>query len=154
MSVLRAVLQRNKIAYLYRVGYLFNQGMGPVYKYTEREMDIARPQFASLFCIAQLGESTASHIVELTGIPKNSVSRAVQRLLSDGLIESHNDEADGRRAILTITKAGRKVHDEVLALLVERQKQMLAPLDANERKELDRLLSKIVDRDDGWAQST
>jgi MarR family transcriptional regulator, lower aerobic nicotinate degradation pathway regulator len=81
------------------------------------------------------------------------VSRAVQRLLNDGLIESHNDETDGRRAILTLTKAGQKVHDEVLALLVERQKQMLAPLTADERKELDRLLSKIVDRDDGWAQS-
>jgi MarR family transcriptional regulator, temperature-dependent positive regulator of motility len=153
MSVLRAVLQRNKISYLYRVGYLFNQGMGPVYKQTEREMDIARPQFASLFCICQLGRSTASDIVELTGIPKNSVSRAVQRLLNDGLIESNDDRSDGRRAILTITKAGQKVHDKVLAMLVARQKQMLAPLNAQERQELDRLLTKIVDRDDGWAQS-
>lgn len=81
------------------------------------------------------------------------MSRAVQRLLADGLVESVNDESDGRRAILTLTKAGQKIHDEVLALLIERQKQMLAPLDPSERKELDRLLTKIVDRDDGWAQS-
>ncbi len=153
MSVLRAVLQRNKIAYLYRLGYLFNQSMGPVYKQTERDLGIARPQFASLFCIAHLGQSTASDIVELTGIPKNSVSRAVQRLLGDGLIASVNDEADGRRALLSITVSGQKIHDEILALFVQRQRQLLAPLSTPERKELDRLLNKLADRDDGWAQS-
>jgi MarR family transcriptional regulator, temperature-dependent positive regulator of motility len=153
MGVLRAVLQRNKIAYIYRVGYLFNQATGPIYRETERKLGIARPQFASLFCIAHLGSSTASDIVQLTGIPKNSVSRAVKSLTDDELVTSTSDESDGRKAILTLTARGRKVFDRVHELFLERQQQMLAPLTGQERRELDRLLTKLVDREDGWAEA-
>lgn len=153
MSSLKRILARNEIAFGYRVGYLFNHFSGPVYKWSTAELGIQRPDFATLFCIAHLDETTASDVVELTGIPKNSVSRAVNRLLQAGLVRRTVDDADARRGLLTMTARGAKVYGQVLPRFHDRQERMLAPLSAAERSQLDRLLDKLVERDDDWAQS-
>ncbi|MFO1306012.1 MAG: MarR family winged helix-turn-helix transcriptional regulator [Burkholderiales bacterium] len=152
MSSLRRILRRNEIAFGYRIGYLFNHFSGPVYKWTAAALDMQRPEFATLFCIAHLEDVSASDVAELTGIPKNSVSRAVGKLLDRRLISRAADESDGRRAILAMTAAGRKVYEQVLPRFRQRQEQMLATLTPSERAEFNRLLNKLVERTDDWAQ--
>ncbi|MEO6566941.1 MAG: MarR family winged helix-turn-helix transcriptional regulator [Casimicrobiaceae bacterium] len=153
MSVLRSILQRNEIAFIYRIGYLFNQFSGPVYKRTEDELGIQRPQFATLFCVAHLPGLSASDIVLLTGTPKNSVSRAVSMLRHEGMIRSVADPGDGRRAALHLTAKGRRVYAQILPLFQERQAKLLQVLTPSEQRTFDALLTKLVDRDDGWAQA-
>jgi DNA-binding MarR family transcriptional regulator len=153
MSSLKRILRRNEIAFGYRVGYLFNHFAGPVYKWTSAHLGIQRPEFATLFCIAHLDCATASDVVELTGIPKNSVSRAVSRLQHLGLIRRAADEADGRRVVLTMTARGRRLYEQILPRFRERQEKMVAVLTAKERTEFNRLLNKLVERDDDWAQA-
>jgi DNA-binding MarR family transcriptional regulator len=104
------------------------------------EHGIQRPEFATLFCTAHLAGATASDVVALTGIPKNSISRAVARLAGDGLIEREQHEDDGRKA-----------YDALLPQFMARQERMLAVLSPAELKEFDRLLDKLVERDDDWA---
>jgi DNA-binding MarR family transcriptional regulator len=115
------------------------------------EHGIQRPEFATLFCTAHLAGATASDVVALTGIPKNSISRAVARLAGDGLIEREQHEDDGRKALLKLTRKGRKAYDALLPQFMARQERMLAVLSPAELKEFDRLLDKLVERDDDWA---
>ncbi len=151
MSSLKRILKRNEIAFGYRIGYLFNHFSGPVYKWTALELGIQRPEFATLFCIAHLEAPTASDVTELTGIPKNSVSRAVAKLIEQGHIRREVDDADGRRAFLSMTARGEKLYEKILPQFMERQERMLSVLTAAERVEFNRLLNKLVERDDDWA---
>jgi MarR family transcriptional regulator, temperature-dependent positive regulator of motility len=152
MSSLQKILRGNEIAFGYRVGYLFNHFAGPVYKWTVSELGLHRPDFATMFCAAHLDDATASDVVTLTGIPKNSVSRAVAKLLAEGYLKTAADARDGRRAILVLTAKGRKVYEAILPRFRERQEQMMSVLTAAERAELNRLLNKLVERDDNWAR--
>lgn len=152
MSSLKRILQRNEIAYGYRIGYLFNHFSGPVYAWTGADLGIQRPEFATLFCISHLKTPTATDVVELTGIPKNSVSRAVSRLLARKLIRRTTDRNDGRRSFLAMTAAGRRLYEQILPRFRERQQRMISVLDPSERAELNRLLNKLVEREDDWAR--
>jgi MarR family transcriptional regulator, temperature-dependent positive regulator of motility len=151
MTSLKKILRRNEIAFGYRIGYLFNHFAGPVYKWSSAELGLQRPEFATLFCAAHLGDITATDVVTLTGIPKNSVSRAVKKLVEERYLVSQADEADGRRAILKLTTAGQRVYERILPRFRERQERMMAVLSAAERAEFNRLLDKLVERDDDWA---
>jgi MarR family transcriptional regulator, temperature-dependent positive regulator of motility len=151
MSSLKNILRKNEIAFGYRIGYLFNHFSGPVYKWTAAELGLQRPEFATLFCAAHLKSTTATDVVTLTGIPKNSVSRAVKKLIEIGYLRSQIDAQDGRRALLTLTAAGTRVYLQILPRFRDRQDRMVKVLTAAERAELDRLLNKLVERDDDWA---
>ncbi len=151
MSSIKQILRKNEIAFGYRIGYLFNHFSGPVYKWTAAELGLQRPEFATLFCTAHLGTTTATDVVTLTGIPKNSLSRAVSKLIAAGLLKSQVDANDGRRAILTLTASGRRAYERMLPRFRDRQESMMAVLSATERAEFDRLLNKLVERDDDWA---
>lgn len=136
------------------MGYLFNHFAGPVYKWTAAEWGIQRPEFAAMFCAVHLPEASASDVVTLTGIPKNSVSRAVARLAEMGLLEREVHESDARRAVLKLTRKGRQVFDRILPRFKERQDRMVAVLTAAEKAEFNRLLDKLVEREDDWAQDS
>jgi DNA-binding MarR family transcriptional regulator len=151
MTSLRKILHRNEIAFGYRIGYLFNHFAGPVYKWTVAEMGLHRPEFAAMFCADHL-EDAASDVVLLTGIPKNSVSRAVSKLIAEGLMATETDVTDGRRSFLRLTPKGQKIYASILPRFRERQEQMVSVLTAAERAEFNRLLNKLVERDDDWAK--
>jgi MarR family transcriptional regulator, temperature-dependent positive regulator of motility len=153
VSSLKRILKHNEIAYGYRIGYLFNQFSGPVYQWTTAELGLQRPEFAVLFCIAHLPETTATDVATLTGIPKNSVSRAVNKLLVLQFIKRITDHQDARRSLLSLTDAGREQYLQILPRFKERQHGMMAVLTPRERAEFNRLLNKLVDRGDDWVQA-
>jgi MarR family transcriptional regulator, temperature-dependent positive regulator of motility len=152
VSSLKRILKNNEIAFGYRIGYLFNQFSGPVYQWTTAELGLQRPEFAVLFCIAHLPETTASDVAQLTGIPKNSVSRAVNKLLQLDLIGRTTDSQDARRALLHLTPAGQAQYAQILPKFKDRQQRMVSVLSATERAEFNRLLNKLVERGDDWVQ--
>lgn len=142
----------NRIRFGYRVGFLSNWFSGPVYSVVERRFGMRRPKFATLFCLSQVGPLAATDIVRLTGIPKNSLSRAVAELVAERRVLRAVDRADSRRAILSITPEGRRTVGEILPLFEARQQAMLSVLSGAERAQLDRLLQKLVVRDDDWEE--
>ena len=80
----------------------------------------------------------------MTGRPRNSISRAVHRMLQEGYLNRSPDPDDGRQAILKITAKGRRLHERIVPKFVERENDILASLTNDERRSLDRLLSKLV----------
>lgn len=145
------ILETNPIRFAYRISYLANFFTSSVYREVAARFSVARSEFVVVFCLHELGELSAQDICDITGRPKNSISRAVNAMLERGFIARRADPVDARRAVLALTRAGREMHAAAMPLFVEREAAMLAPLTDAERRTLDRLLAKLVLRDDDWA---
>ena len=114
----------------------------PAYDQVKRDFGISRPEYMLLLCLSHYPVLTAQDVSRLTGRPRNSISRAVHRMLAEGHIQRVPDPDDGRQARLSITPSGRALHDKIAASMVDRQERVLAALDDEERKILADLLRK------------
>ena len=146
------ILDEVSIRIGYRVSYLANFFTVPVYRVLEATENLTRPEYITLLCLSHCGSLTAQDISNMTGRPKNSVSRAVHKLVGRGLISRVAAPQDPRQAQLDLLPAGRAMLDRTLPLFVDREAGMLAPLSAEERQQFDSLLTKLVHRTDGWAR--
>jgi len=153
MKDIQTILRSNEISCGYRIGYLSNVFSGPVYKVAEKEHGIQRPMFATLFCLAHVQNLTATDVCNMTGIAKNTISRAIARLEQQGSLKRRPDPEDSRSAILRITPTGRRIYEAILPLFQAREKAMLAPLGREEREYLLALFDKLIARDDSWARA-
>ncbi|MFO1057764.1 MAG: winged helix DNA-binding protein [Dongiaceae bacterium] len=128
----------------YRIGLWANFYTVPVFAEIERRFGLLRDENNILFCLAHYGSLTARSICEVTARPKNSVSRAVEKLLRAGLIRRETDPEDRRKGVLTITPEGRDLLARTSVLFQEREALMLRRLTAADRRTLDRLLTKLM----------
>jgi DNA-binding MarR family transcriptional regulator len=127
----------------YRISYLANAVTVPGYEAVRREFGIIRAEYLLLLCLAHFPVLTARDVARMTRRPRNSISRAVHRMLAEGYLDRAPDPSDGRQARLKLTPRGRALHRRVAARLLARQEEVLAPLDAGERAQLDALLQKL-----------
>ena len=116
----------------------------PTYDDIKREFGIIRAEYLLLLCLSHFSVLTAQDVSRLTGRPRNSISRAVHRMLEEGYIKRAPDPADGRRSKLTIAASGLRLHKKVAAHMEMHQDNILAPLSTTERKTLQKLLRKTA----------
>ena len=128
----------------YRISYLANAIVVPTYEAVRRDFGIIRAEYILLVCLAHFAELTAQDVSRIARLPRNSISRAVHRMLDEGYLDRAPDPHDGRQARLTLTAKGRALHEQIAARLIERQEEVLAALDASERRQLDGLLQKLA----------
>ena len=122
----------------------------PVFQKIERKYGLLRDENNILFCLATCGPLTAKSISDVLGRPKNSISRAVERLLRRQLIRRKKVEADRRHALLTIERDGVAMIKKTTALFRAREDEMLGSLSPTERLALDRILARLVDDAESW----
>lgn len=128
----------------YRISYLANAIVIPAYDQIRRKFGIIRAEYLLLCCLSHYPVLTAQDVARIARQPRNTVSRAVYRMLAEGLIKRAPDPDDGRQARLTITPAGRALHVRVAEYLRLRQEEVLAGLDSAERETLAELLRKAA----------
>ena len=145
------LLFANPIVDIWRVCFVANSYVFPLYRDMELTRHLTRPEFVTLFCLGTAGALVAQDIVEATGLPKNSISRAVKRLQERGLIQRKNDTSDKRRVFLSLSKCGERLYKEVLPGLIAREEAALHALTASERRTLSSLMMKIALASDNWA---
>lgn len=149
---LAAVLKDNPIPVAYRLNYVANFYVGPLVKNMEQAFGLSRPEWIILFCLTQRPDLNAQQISDVSGRPKTSISKAVGQLLNKKLIVRSPDVRDGRRLVLHLTDAGRKIYKKILASFVAREADMMACLDHNERQTILALLDKVIDNSANWAK--
>lgn len=136
----------------YRMSLFANFFNGPVYAVIHKRLRLLRDEVNTLFCLAHFEGLSQRDICLVMGRPKNSVSRAISRLLERGLIAVTDDPDDGRMGILSLKPAGRELYEETRQLFVDREKQMLESLTTRERATLDRILTKLMESHAGWSE--
>jgi DNA-binding MarR family transcriptional regulator len=149
-----AILAKSEITTGFRLNYLANFFVGPVYSQVSRSTGLARSEFVVLFCLQHVGTLTAQDVCDITGRPKNSISQAVNKLALQGLIKRQADSTDGRRAPLTLTAKGLSLYNELIPLFQQREKEMLSVLTVREQEQFAKLLGKLVLRSDNWTQTS
>jgi DNA-binding MarR family transcriptional regulator len=143
-------LWTNPCWFSFRINYLSNHFNVPVYGYIERRYGLLRPEFVVLFSTGLSEGVAATSIVASSGFPKNTISRAIQKLLRRRIVKRAADEEDGRRFHLRLTRVGRQIFDEMMPLMCAREEKMLAALSPAERKTLSALLAKMVMSSPDW----
>lgn len=128
----------------YRITYLANSIVFPAYGAIKRDFGLVRAEYVLLACLSHFEELTAQDIANISRHPRNTISRAVHRMLDEGYIARASDPADGRQAILRITAAGRALHDQIAPYLTAQQDKVFAALTAEERHTLSEILKKAA----------
>lgn len=128
----------------YRISYLANAIVIPGYDAVKREFGIIRGEYLLLLCLSHFPVLTAQDVARMTRRPRNSISRAVHRMLAEGYIRRAPDPDDGRQARLSITPVGRALHRKIAALICRRQEEVLGALSEDERGTLAALLRKAA----------
>ena len=99
-----------------------------------------------LTSLAEQGDASQAALGRRLWIDRSDLHAIVTELERDGLVARVRDVQDRRRNVVTLTTAGATA----LARLDERveaaQRDLLEPLSATERRELLRLLERLVAR--------
>lgn len=96
-----------------------------------------------LVLLAVDGSLSAPTACKVIGMDKASVSRCFKTMQQDGLIKMSLDDSDGRLRIANLTDKGRKIHDQIIGLALERERALLEVLNKSEQETLVKLLSRI-----------
>ena len=139
-----ARLWRNPCGFAARFNYLGLRYNLPLYQWVEERFDLSRADFVVLYSLALMDGVTASEIAVSTAFPKNTLSRAVNRLAKRGLIHRNAGEADRRQQNLSLTGEGRAIYDEALPRFEALENEMLSSLSLVERETLSVLMAKVV----------
>ena len=150
--LLQAILKGNPIPAAYRINYVANFYVGPLIANMERQFGLTRPEWIVLFCLTRQPRLNAQQISIVTGRAKTSIAGAVKQLQKKKLITRKTDIADSRRRVLHLTDAGRTLYRTILEGFIKREADMLASLNAGERRLLIRLFDKLIANSGDWAK--
>jgi DNA-binding MarR family transcriptional regulator len=98
-----------------------------------------------LAALEEFGSASQAALGRRGGIDRSDVVAALNELAEGGLVERAPDPGDRRRNVVTITPAGVGQLRRLDGVLAEVQDELLAPLSADERDELARLLTRVLD---------
>lgn len=114
-------------------------------KYAER-FGLTIPEWRVVAVLAEAEGLSAAEVAARTAMDKVAVSRAVASLRKASRVEHSTAEADRRRSSLRLSALGRRMYGDVVPLALACEDELLAALDANERRSLDRLLTLLLQR--------
>ncbi len=116
----------------------------PAYDAVKRDLGITRSEYLLLMALSHYPVLTAQDVSRLSGRPRNSISRAVHRMLAVGHLARDPDPTDARQARLSITETGRALHRQIAERIRVYQEEVLSPLTELERETVVNLLTKVV----------
>ena len=128
----------------YKVSYLANAIVFPTYEDVRKDFGLVRAEYHLLLCLAHYSELTAQDVARITRRPRNSISRAVHRMLDLGFLKRVPDPSDARQAKLRITKEGKIMHKKISKYLVAREAEIFSVLSESERTQFRYLIRKLA----------
>ena len=124
--ILRQVSQRHAV--------IFSRDIG---------IDLTPTQWAALAKLQETGPCSQNQLGRLTAMDVATIKGVIDRLSARGLTETSPDPADGRRLLVSLTRAGQQLAEKAAPNALAISRETLAPLDAKERELLMELLDKL-----------
>jgi DNA-binding MarR family transcriptional regulator len=106
-------------------------------------INLTPTQWAALAKLAETGPCSQNLLGRLTAMDVATIKGVIDRLTARGLTETSPDPEDGRRLLVSLTRAGQQVVEKAAPNALGISKETLAPLDAKERETLMVLLDKL-----------
>ena len=98
-----------------------------------------------LAALEEWGPASQADLGRSTGIDRSDVTAALTELESRNLIERTVDPEHKRRNIVTLTPEGREQLRDLDTVLDAIQDELLAPLNATQRRQFITLMSRLLD---------
>jgi MarR family transcriptional regulator, lower aerobic nicotinate degradation pathway regulator len=106
-------------------------------------INLTPTQWAALAKLNETGPCSQNQLGRLTAMDVATIKGVIDRLTARGLTETSPDPDDGRRLLVSLTRAGQQLAEKAASNALMISKETLAPLDARERETLLALLAKL-----------
>jgi len=106
-------------------------------------INLTSAQWAALAKLTETGPCSQNLLGRLTAMDVATIKGVIDRLTVRGLTETSPDPEDGRRLLVSLTRAGQQLAEKVAPNALAITKETLAPLDPMERETLMSLLCKL-----------
>jgi DNA-binding MarR family transcriptional regulator len=113
-------------------------------RYYHRRLGIRATDYRILVILTAEPNSSVTSASEVIGIDKAAVSRSLQRLEAQRYVTSKTPGSNTRHRLWRLTAKGNALHDKVLALGLERQRQHLKGFTAEDVKNFSGMLRLIM----------
>jgi len=130
----------NAVFDIVKIAGIYNRSATRFY---ERHFGLSLPQVRVLNVVGHRQPVSPADVVEAALMDKALVSRTVTKLMTIGLLTRDDDGEDGRRQILMLSKAGRRVWTGILQAKQRRHDGFLASLTDEEIHQLVGLLTRL-----------
>jgi MarR family transcriptional regulator, lower aerobic nicotinate degradation pathway regulator len=124
--ILRQVSQRHAVIFARDIG-----------------IDLTPTQWAALAKLQETGPCSQNQLGRLTAMDVATIKGVIDRLTARGLTETSSDPEDGRRLVVSLTKAGQQLAEKAAPNALAISRETLAPLEPKERETLMELLIKL-----------
>ena len=124
--VLRQVWQRHAMIFAREIG-----------------INLTPTQWAALAKLAETGPCSQNQLGRLTAMDVATIKGVIDRLSARGMTETSPDPQDGRRLLVSLTKAGQQLAEKAAPSALAISRETLAPLEPREREVLLTLLNKL-----------
>ncbi len=139
-------MKSSSLALEHRLAYRFSilsaqstRCLGDLY----RKLGLTVGGWRTLSLIGRYEPIYPSTIAERTSVDADKVTRAVDRLVSKGLVARKVDAEDRRRIVLTLTARGRRVHTEIDQVRRQIEEKFLSVLSPDELARFKATLDKL-----------
>lgn len=112
----------------------------------DKRFGLTIPEWRVIAIVGRFPGLSAVEVAERTMLDKVAVSRAVTKLIKAERIDREFADADRRRSILTLSAAGRKVHDEIAPLALEMEEDLLHGLSEEQIAILHTVIERLLAR--------
>lgn len=151
-EMLDAKLWANPCPFAFRINYLALLYNTPLYDWVRDTFGLSRPEYVVLYSLALADGGSARDVSRTSGFPKNTLSRAINRLELMGLIDARaKAPGGGRKQALHLSAKGWSLYHQTRPAFEAQEVRMLAALSDGERQILSELMSKIVLAAQDWA---
>lgn len=128
----------------YQLSYLTNMISQDLAKlYTEKH-GIAHTEWRVMAVLGISSGVSAAFVAEKTAMDKVAVSRAINKMIKEGLVTREFASEDKRRSQLSLSGHGQKTYEKIVPLVQSYEKDLLASLSAPERDAMDQILEKLT----------
>ena len=130
----------------YRLSVLSNTVSGAIAAAYFAHFGLSIPEWRVMAVLAANPGLSAAEVTARTAMDKVAVSRAVAALLAAGRLRRTMAKSDRRRTHLELTPSGTRVYGQVVPVALNYERHLIAPLSAQDRATLDRILRVLLGR--------
>lgn len=108
------------------------------------QFDLRNTDFRILNLLDHAPDMTVNEIARRTHVDKAWISRSLGQLSKKGLVKRETDKKDSRMAVISLTKYGQSLLEEIRPLAAASEARMLDGIeDRSFKRDLDRLMKNI-----------
>jgi DNA-binding MarR family transcriptional regulator len=110
-----------------------------------RPLGLGAQQYLVLTQLRDLTRTSQAELASALALDPSNLASTVAELVERQLVERCRDEADRRRYTLTLAPAGVEVLQQADEAIAQGERDLLAPLDSEQRDKLYALLRQMAD---------